>query len=175
MTRFKILASVLALSALLLSGTAACSLGGPDARPGSQSGTDQERALKFAQCMREHGVDMPDSGDGTLVTGGGADTPGSLGGSAGAVELPDADGEAYQACREFLPNGGEPRKLTAAELEQAVRFAQCMRAHGLDYPDPSAEGAQQAFGVPMDDSAAMQRFDEAARACDAAASPAPTK
>ncbi|WP_460493385.1 hypothetical protein [Dactylosporangium cerinum] len=69
----------------------------------------------------------------------------------------------------------EARKPTAAELEQQVRYAQCMRAHGIDYPDPSADGMQQLPGIPMDDTAAMQRFEEAARACDAASSPAPKR
>ncbi|GAA2620913.1 hypothetical protein GCM10010399_59950 [Dactylosporangium fulvum] len=174
MTSFKILASALALSALLLSGTAACSdAGKSDAGSSASAGSDQEQALKFAQCMRDHGVDMPDPRDGRIVTGdGGGGAPGPISGS-GAVDLPVGDGTAFDACRKYLPNGGEVRKPTAAELEQQVRYAQCMRSHGLDYPDPNPDGVQQLPGILIDDTAAIQRFEEAARACDAADSPAP--
>ncbi|MFG2040638.1 hypothetical protein [Dactylosporangium sp. NPDC048998] len=173
MTKFKIVAPALALAAILLSGTVACSAGKPNAGPVAPAGSDQEQALKFAQCMRDHGVDMPDPRDGHMVTGD-LGTPGTINGS-GAVELPNADGAAFQACREFLPNGGEPRKLTAAELEQGVRYAQCMRAHGLDYPDPNPAGALDVPGIPVGDEAAMQRMEDAARECDAVNSPAPAK
>ncbi|MFC5008184.1 hypothetical protein ACFPIJ_61520 [Dactylosporangium cerinum] len=174
MTKLKVLVPVLALAAVLLTGAGVWFVA---ARPGgapASAGSDQEQALKFAQCMRDNGVDMPDPGAGGIVTGGGG---GDSQGPAGAAEVLDlgADGAAFEACRRFLPNGGEARKPTAAELEQQVRYAQCMRAHGIDYPDPSADGMQQLPGIPMDDTAAMQRFEEAARACDAASSPAPKR
>lgn len=177
MVKFKTFAPVLLLAALLLSGTVACS----SLRSGtgqSAAGSDQEQALKFTQCMRDHGVDMPDPAEGNVGTGarpsGEADT-GSLDvGGVDAIDL-SAGNEAFEACRKFLPNGGEAQKPTAAELEQMVQYAQCMRAHGIDYPDPNADGAVQAFDVPFGDDAAMQRFDEAARACDTASSPAPKR
>lgn len=151
----------------MLAGVSACS---GTAEPGSSASAsaEQEQALKFAQCMRDHGVDMPDPQDGHIVTGQGA-SPGSINGSGNGSDTLDlgAGGEAFEACREFMPDGGEPRKLTAGELEQMLKFAQCMRAHGIDYPDPNPDGVQQGFGVPMDDPAAMQRLDEAVRACDA--------
>ncbi|HTJ35584.1 MAG TPA: hypothetical protein VL738_20370 [Dactylosporangium sp.] len=177
MPKLKTLAPMLALSALLLTGTAACAIPGRShAGASASAGSDQEQALKFAQCMRDHGVDMPDPQDGHIVTGGGGDSGGDPGqiSSAGAVDL-NVDGEAFDACRKYLPNGGEARKPTAAELEQEVRYAQCMRAHGLDYPDPGADGVQQLPGIPVDDPTAMQRFEDAARACDAVSSPAPNK
>ncbi|MEV4517488.1 hypothetical protein AB0K00_52095 [Dactylosporangium sp. NPDC049525] len=177
MMKLKILVPALALAAVLLTGAGVWLVvggpGGGKADPGASAGTDQEQALKFAQCMRDNGVDMPDPGDGNIVTGAGGDGSGPIGG-ADAVDL-DADGAAFEACRKFLPNGGEMRKPTAAELEQQVRYAQCMRAHGIDYPDPTADGIQQLPGIPVDDPGAMQRFDDAARACDAANSPAPKR
>ncbi|MFC4037425.1 hypothetical protein ACFO1B_03225 [Dactylosporangium siamense] len=181
MTKLKVLVPVLALAAVLLAGAGVWFVAArPDGAPAS-AGSDQEQALRFAQCMRDNGVDMPDPGAGGIVTGGGGGGGDGVGGeSAGPVgdaEVLDlgADGAAFEACRRFLPNGGEARKPTAAELEQQVRYAQCMRAHGLDYPDPSADGMQQLPGIPMDDTAAMRRFEEAARACDADSSPAPKR
>jgi len=177
MTKFKLSASVLAVSVLLLSGAVACSADKPTASATASSGSDHDQALKFAKCMREHGVDMPDPGSDGSVTGvgTGTDAPGSLGGSAPAVDLTAGNNGAWDACRKFLPNGGEVRKLTAAEREEAVRYAQCMRAHGVDYPDPSADGVDQGAPVEIGDEAATQRFEAAGRACGVATSPTPAK
>ncbi|MFD0584984.1 hypothetical protein [Dactylosporangium darangshiense] len=189
MSKFKTITLVLAVSALTLLGVSGCNGSGqPGAGPSPSAGSDQDQALQFAQCMRDHAVDMPDSGDGGVVTGagdsvdmpdsgdGGVVTGAGPGTDAGNVAAPlNADDGAFDTCRKFLPNGGEPRKLTAAELEQMVQYAQCMRAHGVDYPDPSGDGVQQAVGVPVGDDAARQLYDAAARACDATNSPVPTK
>jgi len=172
MTKFKLLAVLV----LLLSGVVACSAGKPSASPTASSASDHDQALKFAKCMRDHGVDMPDPGSDGAVTGGGnGGAPGSLGGSAPAVNLGTADTAAMDACRKFLPNGGEPKKLTAAEREQAVRYAQCMRTHGVDYPDPSADGVDQGVPIQIGDEAAAKRLEDAGRACAAVASPTPAK
>lgn len=44
---------------------------------------------------------------------------------------------AEKACAVYLPPPGGPPKLTAAQLRQALAFAQCMRTHGVpNFPDP---------------------------------------
>jgi hypothetical protein len=166
MSKFRTFALLLAVSTLLLAGVSAC---GRSDGGSSTTGSDREQELKFAQCMREHGVDMPDPGVGGLVTGDGPTADES--GAATAIDT--GDGSAFEACRKFLPNGGEPSKPTAAELEQMIRYAQCMREHGIDMPDPGADGVLPALEIQADDDA--QRYEAAARACDAATSPAPTK
>jgi hypothetical protein len=96
------------------------------------SGDREERVRRFAGCMREHGVDMPDPEPG----------PGGLGlsGGGGAL-LNDPDFQtAFEACRTMLPNGGEPPKLSPEQLEQYRAFAGCMREHGVDVPDPDPDG-----------------------------------
>jgi hypothetical protein len=50
---------------------------------------------------------------------------------------------ARKACDQLLPNGGRP---TAAQQEkeqqQMLKYAQCMRSHGVPrFPDPKAGGA----------------------------------
>jgi hypothetical protein len=43
---------------------------------------------------------------------------------------------ALQACRKYLPDGGEPHAPSAKELEALRKFAQCMREHGIETTDP---------------------------------------
>jgi len=47
---------------------------------------------------------------------------------------------AFAACRTRLPNGGEPPKLSADQLERYLDFAECMRGQGVDVPDPDPDG-----------------------------------
>jgi len=85
--------------------------------------------LKYAQCMRDHGVDMPDpdpNGGMTLQGGPGDESKISA---------------AQEACKNLLPNGGVPPTPSAEDLEKARQFAQCMRDHGIaDFPDPDPNG-----------------------------------
>ena len=89
--------------------------------------------LEFAECMRDHGVDMPDpqfDGDG---------------GGGGMIEMtadPDDEGfeEAQEACQPILEDAMGEIELDPeqeAEMrEQLLEFAECMRDHGIDMPDP---------------------------------------
>jgi hypothetical protein len=99
--------------------------------------SDDERRLKFAECMRENGVDVPDpepGGDGGMrvLLGEGVD--------------PQKARAAMEKCRSHLPNGGEGMRLDPEQLENLRKLAQCMRDNGVeDFPDPSADGTVQ-FG-----------------------------
>ena len=101
----------------------------------------QEGALKFARCMREHGVNIPDPqvGEGGLVRIG----PGPGAGPGKGPNLDDAKTrEAHEACEEHLELGGEaPDDAVLAEHRDAfVAYARCMRAEGVNVPDPGPEG-----------------------------------
>jgi hypothetical protein len=103
----------------------------------SASLSDEQRrelALKFAQCMRDHGVQIADPG-------GGPDTSVTIGpGQRGAAD--EKTRAALEACRQYLPNGGALARPDAQQIEQARRLAQCMRDHGVSkFPDPNADGA----------------------------------
>lgn len=93
----------------------------------------EDAALKFAQCMRAHGVDMPDpkfgSGGGVNIT---------IKGNAPQQVVQ----KAQKACQQYMPRAGSagPGKLSAADQERALKFAQCMRDHGVDMPDPTFSG-----------------------------------
>ncbi len=119
--------------------------------------TDAERddmARQFASCMRDNGVDMPDPG----TDGGLAVTSGTV--EAGSTDEMDA---AFDACREFMPNGGEPLKMTPEDLEAQREFAKCMREHGMDMPDPDPNGGMTAAGEVGDD---IEAFEAALEACN---------
>jgi hypothetical protein len=123
---------------------------------------DPERAmLAFTQCMRAHGVNLPDPGSNGTVTIGGPDNP-----------IDSTTMQAAQnACKSKLPKGG--KQPTAAEQKQfqdaALKFAQCMRAHGVDMPDPTFGNGgggvqvQQKMGSGTDPTSAQ--FQAAQKAC----------
>lgn len=136
--------SALALSALLV--LSACSSGGSDddgkvaslgdkdktaSAPAGGAAGEKGDMVKYAGCMRDHGIDMPDPGpDGAMmamaVPAGGADS----------AEIKKMD-DASNACRKWLPNGGEvTEKQKAEQREQDLKLAKCLREHGLDVPDP---------------------------------------
>jgi hypothetical protein len=90
-------------------------------------------ALKYAECMRSHGVPSfpdPDAGGGFLFHVGSGVDP-----SSPAFEA------ARAKCQKFMPLGGlAPGSTTHPStqwLAQMVKAAQCMRGHGVpDFPDP---------------------------------------
>ena len=95
--------------------------------------------LKFASCMRENGIDMPDpSDDGT--------------GMAIKAEDQDAMATATKTCQSKL---GTPPPYTAEEQKQMeeqsrkmfLKAAKCYRDNGVDVPDPAAGDLPQ---IPSD-------------------------
>jgi hypothetical protein len=49
---------------------------------------------------------------------------------------------AARACQKLLPNGGTATEAQQAQEQQAIlKFAQCMRAHGVSkFPGPNSHG-----------------------------------
>jgi hypothetical protein len=133
----------------------------------------QEVAL--ARCMRGHGApDFPDpsaSGGFSLTT-----TPN---GPRGSVDIDSSQIQAaYGACRHLLAGGGpsvaelqqrvqEGQQRREQDLPALVRFAQCMRRHGVpDFPDPAGSG--QATPAPAKGAginATSAQVQAALRAC----------
>lgn len=99
----------------------------------SVSEADRQAAqVKFAQCMREHGVDMPDPGaDGkVLLRQKKGDDPGKMKKATEACEplMKDVIGDRAQ------------QPMDPKQRDQMVKFARCMREHGVDMPDPGPQG-----------------------------------
>jgi len=85
----------------------------------------QEKAVKFAECMRANGVPhFPD--------------PDPKGDSNFGVDVPkDVFVKAVDACKALKPPGALSSKRTAKQQSASLRFAQCVRDHGVkDFPDP---------------------------------------
>jgi hypothetical protein len=103
----------------------------PAAAEDEPKGSDEDQMLAFAKCMREHGVDVPDP------------EPGGKGGIEIRAERADGSrteqDKAMAACKELLPNGGEPPKPSAKDLDEMRTQAKCLREHGLDVPDPTMD------------------------------------
>jgi hypothetical protein len=92
---------------------------------GSPSGKNASQALDFAKCMRAHGVsNFPDpNGTGIRIT-------------PSIAQSPDFQ-SAQNACKQYLPNGGQPPLTAPGDRAAALAFAKCMRTHGVpNFPDP---------------------------------------
>ena len=155
----------LALMPLLVRGLSACgptagrNASGTSTGTGTGTGTakatsDHDKMIKFAQCMRANGVDVPDpeAGGGIKMTAKGG--PGQ-----------DGDLKKFQAaqekCRSLMPNGGQPPKLSPADVAKMREFAKCMRAHGVNMEDPGDDGGIRVTetggaGKQLDDQSAQK-------------------
>jgi hypothetical protein len=124
----------------------------------------QTRDVEFSDCMRSHGVpNFPDP------TAQGLEIPANINARSPAFKA------AQQACRQFLPNKGEPPATDPHDRAAALAFAVCMRAHGFSgFPDPALtspraamvlvlRGMVFAFSNPIDPKAPA--FRRAATAC----------
>jgi hypothetical protein len=110
-----------------------------NADAGAKEGDQAGQMRKFAQCMRDHGVNMPDPE---------IDSEGRVGIQFGGGDAPDTpeNREKFEAaqkeCQQYLPNGGEPPKLDPADVEKLRQFSKCMRENGVpDFPDPADDGS----------------------------------
>jgi hypothetical protein len=144
--------------------TAGCGSGGNKPASGGGSGPQRgiSEAIAFARCMRSHGVSgFPDPQ--ITTQGGGVGV--SQGVPAQVAQAP-AFKSAQAACAKLEPggqNGNGPGPQTAAEHAQSVKYAACLRAHGVpNFPDPSANGV---FRVPSDINLQAPQFNNADRDC----------
>ena len=106
----------------------------------SASALLEAKALKYAGCMRSHGLtDFPDPTVGS--NGLPSFTFSSSGNSDNEPNSPEYQ-SAQKACKNDLPNLGEqtPAEKAAANTE-ALKYVACMRSHGEpDFPDPNGQG-----------------------------------
>jgi hypothetical protein len=108
--------------------------------PGASASTYQAR-LNFAKCMRSHGVNVPDpSANGGPAAGAGGGGAGG-GGFAQLRNNPNFR-SASEACAKYRSKAFGFANITPAERAQfqqdQVKFAECMRSHSVNIPDPSS-------------------------------------
>ncbi|WP_163510587.1 hypothetical protein [Fodinicola acaciae] len=88
-------------------------------------------ALKFSQCMRQHGVDVadpqpPDKNGGPIAV------PGiPIGGDNGKVE------KAVAVCRKYMP---QQNRVGGDDPQYVLKLNKCLRANGLDVSDDPKQG-----------------------------------
>jgi hypothetical protein len=108
--------------------------------PGVSASAPYTAALEYARCMRRHGEPgFPDPSN-----------PGGFSTRALALLNPSSRQfiAANSTCQRLLPNDGQP---TPAEFQQTItaglRFARCMRAHHVEFPDPGISGDQMTLNL----------------------------
>ena len=124
--------AALAMVALIGAG---CSIGsaenGTDSSTGTASSgaskktTARDKAVKFAECIRAHGVPhFPD--------------PNAKGEYEFGIDVSrEVWTKAVSACKSLQPPGSLSSKRSPKQQTAGIRFAQCVRANGVkDFPDP---------------------------------------
>jgi len=98
--------------------------------------SQQEQAVKYTQCLRQHGLDVADPENGKV--------PVIQQGS----ESQDKIEAATTACKPLLPTVPS-KKLDATELATLREVSKCIREHGFpQFPDPDSDEG----GIVIDDS-----------------------
>ncbi len=94
--------------------------------------------LNLAKCFRAHGLNVPDPSSGGGVAGGGGLFRELRQYSQAQVQA------ARQACQQYFAQAFPAFNLSPAQRaqtqQQLVKFAQCMRSHGVNVPDPTVNG-----------------------------------
>ncbi|GAA3230108.1 hypothetical protein [Nonomuraea helvata] len=143
----------LAAATLFLAGCGANDGGGADVASVSGTGTSTQpgagakpsedpyqKMLKFAQCMRENGVqvDDPQPGKGIMMK---VDK---------SIPKETLD-KAQEACKQYAPSGEKAGPPDAKRAEALRKLAQCMRDNGVEsFPDPDG-GAMRITGEVGED------------------------
>ena len=113
-------------------GSGSSSGGGGGGGGGDPTATAHEKGVKFAECMRSHGVSQfPDPGASGKLTIDAIANGSSLDTSTPAFK------QAISACKDLEPAGFTGGKRSSAQQSAALTFARCIRANGVtDFPDP---------------------------------------
>lgn len=127
---------VLVITAGIILLTSGCG-GGASPRAGASPSpaSTYAKLVAYAQCMRAHGApNYPDpSSNGTFNVS-------NLGGVS-YLQSPQVQA-AKKSCKSLAPNlAGQPPVLQGPNITEALKYSQCMRAHGVpNYPDPDKNG-----------------------------------
>ncbi len=135
-------------TAVALLGSAACGSSGGKATASSSTpaGSASGGFAAYAQCLREHGVNIPTSRP--------TARPGGRAGGFGFRNLANANPQALQACRSLMPQRRGPG------MQALQAFRSCLSDHGVTLPTPSPgavrpPGAARTPGVRRSPGAGM--------------------
>ncbi|WP_409058305.1 hypothetical protein [Streptomyces sp. SYP-A7185] len=153
-TRSAAIASGFAALALF---AGACSFGDGDGgsrdKADGGKGKQADAAFKERECLRKHGLDVPEPKAGE-------DTRGiTIGGDLSKDKMEAAMKECTG--KNGRPGGGS---VSQADKDKMLKYAQCMRKNGFDMPDPKFDGgAMEAQKMP--EGAEAKKMEKAAKAC----------
>ncbi|HEY4429355.1 MAG TPA: hypothetical protein VGN08_14230 [Solirubrobacteraceae bacterium] len=155
-----------ALAALASCVVAACGGSSSPSSSASQQATNEAKAVKFAQCLREHGLAAE-----TAKAPGGAGPALKLSGGGGGTPINKQSVEAAMtACKRYRPTEQGP-KLTPAEraarVDQTYKFARCMREHGINVKTETSGGGNS-VGIQLQGGTGPGNpgFEAAQKACE---------
>lgn len=110
----------------------------------------EERQLQFTSCLRDNGVDIPDSGDGGVRF--------KANSEADREEMQ----EAMDACRQYAPGGEEGFRMTEEQKQEMAAYIDCLQKEGVEVSDPDPE-----TGMPTDGEVFMEPDDDTKAAMEA--------
>jgi hypothetical protein len=148
--------AVLAVVALLAAGcgdsnsdsSGVASAGGSDDRPSATTApkaNQEQQALRFTQCMREHGVNMADP---TVDADGNVRLQPPMGGDQPSQATLQKARDACQQYLQGLQQGFMGQDQTQFR-DSLLKYAQCMRKNGYDLPDPNFSNQGGSGGGPF--------------------------
>jgi hypothetical protein len=144
-------------------GTAAAAGGGGGNGSTADSAARYQARLSLAKCFRAHGLNVPDP------------TQGGGGGGGGTFRALQQYSQAQvnaamQACKQYtaqaFPRLNQSPAQQAQFRQAFVKYAECMRSHGINIPDPTTTtgggfGLRQALGSVDRNSPAFQTAQKA--------------
>jgi hypothetical protein len=125
--------------------------------PSASAGDDADAGLKFAQCMRSHGLSwFPDpKADGSMD-----------------VRIPAGTDErkfqaAQDACKGYAQGGSGTHSMSPEDFEKMRELSQCMRDHGVTkFPDPKPGEGLRIDANKVGMGPGNPTFDAAQKACE---------
>lgn len=139
-------------------GTSASGGGTPAAGGGTPGSSAKTVELEFTACMRSHGVPgFPEpNAQGGVTLNGNID-----------VNSPTYSSAFNYCSQKYGFSGQASPGQSAAMLADNLRYAACMRGHGLkDFPDPNSHGQFQIQAAPTSDlNPGNPRYQAANNAC----------
>jgi hypothetical protein len=122
-----------ALAATVLLALAGCSGGGASSGAGNAHAANPNSPdadlMRMVQCFRAHG--MPEWPDPNYDPRDGR----------WHLDGPPLKADTRQACAAVMPHATPASPLPSAQFHDLLRYAQCLRAHGVpNWPDPTVDG-----------------------------------
>lgn len=150
MKRLALVTATLAVATLGLTGC-----GSNEDPPQKLSKADHAKAVKYSECMKKYGVDVP--------------VPDPDGGAPAGEWTMDPDdpknAAALAACGRLSPAGHvQGEEASEAQVKRALKMAECLRTAGINAKDP--EPGKANFSIADDPGGTPEQVRTAYTACD---------